>query len=170
MSEKQGKKSLLPKDAQVNGFKEELAGMKDSFARLQADYENHIKRVEKQKEALWIEALARAIKSILPPIDSLEIALKNLKDLPAAQSQGLELVLKHFYTALEQQGVSRIKTEGEKFNPYFHEAVSTVYREELPEGLVVEETLPGYVLKGDRVLRCAQVIVSKEKENQGEDE
>ena len=149
-------------DARVRELEESLSLLKDSFARLQANYENYIKRAEKQKEGVLMDAKHRVIGRILPAIDSLELAIRDLREngnLSTAQTEGLTLVLKQFHQTLEQEGVARIKAVGEKFDPEIHEAINTSIQSDIPEGTVVEEAQPGYTL-GGMPIRCSKVIVS----------
>ena len=62
---------------------------------------------------------------------------------------------------LKRRGLEAIKTEGQKFNPSFHEAMDEIVSDE-DEGAVAEELQKGYLLNG-RVLRPARVKISKKK-------
>ena len=156
-------------DAKIKELEESLASIKESLARLQASYENYIKRAEKQKDAMLLDVKCRVMGSMLPSIDALELAIKGIEGkLNPAQTEGLALVLKKFHQTLDAEGVSRINTEGGKFDPELHEAINTKVRADLPEGTIIEEALPGYTLNG-RVLRPSKVIVSIQ-ESRNEDE
>ena len=63
-------------------------------------------------------------------------------------------------TRLEENGVEKIKSVGEKFDPNIHEAVQVVETEDEPDDTVVEEVRAGFLLNG-RLLRPAQVKVAK---------
>jgi len=159
-------------DARVKELEESLSKLADSFARLQANYENYIKRAEKQKEGVLMDAKHRVIGRILPAIDSLELAVKDLREkgnLSTAQTEGLTLVLKQFHQTLEQEGVARINAVGEKFDPEIHEAINTSIQNDTPEGMVVEEAQPGYTL-GGRPIRCSKVTVSIHHHQQQQEE
>jgi molecular chaperone GrpE len=69
-------------------------------------------------------------------------------------------VQKEFHRVLEDNGVERVRTVGEKFDPNVHEAVMVRQSPESPDGTVLEEVRPGYIFR-DRLLRAAQVIVAK---------
>jgi molecular chaperone GrpE len=77
------------------------------------------------------------------------LAEKHTKD------QNFVLIVQQFLSALEQEGVTKIKTIGEEFNPHTMEAVSTSEGE---GGKVIEEARAGYMFY-DSVLRPAQVVV-----------
>ena len=61
---------------------------------------------------------------------------------------------------LQSQGVEVIKTEGEEFDPNFHQAVMTVKDDNFKSNMIVEELQRGYKLK-DRVIRASLVKVSE---------
>jgi molecular chaperone GrpE len=98
----------------------------------------------------------------LPALDNLERAVKHTpKDLNDHDYvKGVQGVAKQFNKALEQLGVERIKTVGEKFDPKYHEAVS-VEESEGDTEVVAEELQSGYTL-GDEVIRHAMVKVKME--------
>ncbi|MEK6837810.1 MAG: nucleotide exchange factor GrpE [Nanoarchaeota archaeon] len=140
----------------------QLADYKDSLQRLQAEFENYKKRVEKENIQFKQYAAAEVIKNFLPILDSFELALKSIT--AAAESKiakGLELIYGQFYSALESQGLRQIKALGEKFDPYRHEVLM---QEETPDsnrdGVVVEEFQKGYALN-DVILRYSKVKVLK---------
>ena len=95
----------------------------------------------------------------------------GLRDLPASSSDdhalaawldGLGLVRERFLALLRAEGIQPIRAEGQPFDPHLHVAVEAVERPGAPPGIVVEEHRPGYRL-GDRVLRYAEVVVSRDE-------
>jgi molecular chaperone GrpE len=74
--------------------------------------------------------------------------------------QGLSLVARRLTTLLDQLGVRQIGTQGERFDPRWHEAITTEERTDVPEGTILRVVQPGYVL-GERVIRPAQVVVAR---------
>jgi len=81
--------------------------------------------------------------------------------------EGLQLVYQRLLRLLEEMGVERIEAEGKLFDPHYHAAVGTVNDPRQEPNLVVEEQMAGYVLEG-QVLRFAEVIVNKPKEEESE--
>ena len=79
---------------------------------------------------------------------------------------GVHLIYRKLIALLESTGVKPIKTEGETFDPQFHEAVAHVEGE---ENKVISEVQRGYLLH-DRVLRPAMVVVGKGAEEKTETE
>ena len=133
-----------------------------NWQRAQADFINFKKRTEQEKaeSAKFVNALL--MSSLLPVLDDLERALDNITPKLAGLTwvDGVELIYRKFLTTLENQGLSKIETEGQGFDPNLHQAV--LY-EEGEEGKVIEELQKGYKLH-DRLLRPAMVKVGKGKD------
>ncbi|MEM2121531.1 MAG: nucleotide exchange factor GrpE [Candidatus Woesearchaeota archaeon] len=144
------KKLIEEKDKEI----EELI---NHLKRLQAEFENYKKRVEKDKEQTNSIVLKEFIKELLPVLDSFEIALKNTADLKNFKS-GVELIYAQLYNLLKNHGVSEIKALGEKFNPLYHEVLMTE-DSEIEKDTIIEEFQKGYLLNGF-VLRTAKVKIS----------
>jgi molecular chaperone GrpE len=70
------------------------------------------------------------------------------------------MTLRQFKSLLEQHGVTKVKTVGEKFDPRFHEVMFQEATDKFPEDTVMEELQSGYLLH-ERVLRPALVKVAK---------
>ena len=122
------------------------------YKRALADYQNLQKRVSDEKSD-WIRAANKdLLLRLLPVLDTLMMAEKHLQD------QGLTVSINHFLDTLKSEGVTKIKTVGEDFNPHLMECVTTEAGE---ENKVLEELRAGYMLY-DKVLRPAQVKVGKE--------
>lgn len=128
--------------------------LEEQLKRTLADYQNLEKRVTLEKEELIKSANKGLILRLLPALDVLMLAEKHTKD------EGVSLSIKHFLDILENEGVKKIETEGQDFDPRIMECVQTI---EGQEGKVTEELKPGYVL-GEKVLRPAQVSVGKKGE------
>ena len=140
-----------PKDAQI----EELTNL---LKKVQADFENYQKRVEKEKKQFTEFANKEFIKSILPLLDSFELALKNTSDKKEFV-KGVELIYSQFFSLLEANGVKKIEAKGKKFDPYLHEALMQE-KSDKEEETVLEELQTGYMI-GEDVLRHTKVKVAK---------
>jgi molecular chaperone GrpE len=75
------------------------------------------------------------------------------------------MISKQLHHLLEEKGLKKIKSVGEKFNPNEHEAIEVVDGGDKEDGTIVEELQPGYMLN-DRIIRPAKVKVIKNKEGQ----
>jgi molecular chaperone GrpE len=137
-----------------------------SWQRTAADFQNYKRRTEQERQEVALLANAALIINILPILDDLERALRNVDANLAGLTwvDGIRLIYRKLQTILEASGVKEIQTEGQDFDPRYHEATMSGEGE---EGKVVAEVQRGYML-GDRVLRPAMVIVgrgAKQEEN-----
>ncbi|HEX7042142.1 MAG TPA: nucleotide exchange factor GrpE [Patescibacteria group bacterium] len=132
-----------------NVLLQKIADLEDKYRRVLADYQNLVRRTQEEKREWAKLSNKEMILKLLPILDTLMLAEKHTQD------KNFVLTVQHFLSALEEEGVIRIKTIGEEFNPQTMEAVSTVEGE---SGKVMEEMRAGYLLY-DTVLRPAQVIV-----------
>ena len=144
------KKELEQKNKSI----EELT---DTLKRLQAEFENYKKRIEKEKIEFVKFATADLITQVLPVLDSFEIALKNTSDKDKFV-EGMKIVYAQFYSILETEGLRPIKTGGELFDPYKHEVLMKEASEK-PEGMILEEFQKGYMLN-EKILRFSKVKIS----------
>lgn len=138
--------------------KAELLSMTESLQRLQAEFENYKKRTEKERIEFAKFAEEDLMKSMLPVLDSFELALQN-KTSPQEFQKGVELIFAQLFQQLEEKGLKPIKSKGEAFDPYKHEALLTEESKEKPN-TVLEELQKGYTFN-DKVIRHTKVKVSK---------
>jgi molecular chaperone GrpE len=134
------------------------ASLLADLQRLQAEYVNYKKRVDRDREVIRHAAVGGVVESLLPVLDDIHSAREAgaLADGPfAAIADKLEATLGRF-------GVERLGEFGEEFDPNVHEALMHV-QAELPEGAtgttVVQVIQPGYRI-GDRLVRAARVSVA----------
>ena len=144
------KNQLEEKDKKI----EELT---DTLKRLQAEFENYKKRIDKEKTEFVKYAHADIIQSMLPVLDSFEIALKNTNDKEKFV-EGIKIIYAQFHSILEAEGLKPIKANGEKFDPYRHEVLMKEESDK-PEDTILEEFQKGYMLN-DKVLRNRKVKIS----------
>jgi molecular chaperone GrpE len=159
-------KSITLKEAEYLKLKEEAEKSRqywDRILRLQADFENTRKRLEKEKQDFAKFANEEIILELLTILDDLEravdLAESKHQDLPAFL-KGVEMILAHLYEVLKEYGVRPIEAKGKPFDPHYHEALMQAEDKEAAENTVVEELQKGYLLN-DRVIRTAKVKVSK---------
>jgi len=135
----------------------------DRLLRLQAEFENTRKRLEREKQDFIKFANEGLILELLNILDDLErsVSLTESKqqDLPVFL-KGVEMILAHLYEMLKKYGVKPIEAEGKPFDPHLHEALMQVENKELPEHTIVEELQKGYFLN-DIVIRTTKAKVSK---------
>ncbi len=144
-------------------IEKELEEMKDKYLRLLAEFDNFKKREEKERIRLSDVVKANVIKDFLPILDDLQKALENSRQHQSKITEGIELVVKKFNDILKSKGVKEIKTQGEVFNPHYHEALQVRQSDECPPNLILETLEKGYMYK-DILIRPARVVVSTKKE------
>ncbi|SER24864.1 nucleotide exchange factor GrpE [Arthrobacter sp. OV608] len=133
----------------------EAAELKNDLLRLQAEYVNYRKRVERDRAVAGEMAVIGVLNSLLPVLDDIDAARQHgdLTDGPfAAIATKLE-------NALKTYGLVRIDETGVEFDPNIHEALIQQPGEDLEVDTVSQVLRSGYK-SGDRVLRAAQVIVA----------
>jgi len=147
-------------ESELEKVKAERAAYLDRAARIQAEFENFRKRSVRQQEEFREYAVADAIKSLLPILDSLDRALKTKAVSLEDFRSGIELIDKQFHDALAKLGVEPLEAEGQAFDPNFHQAVQMVDTDEVKDNHIIDELQRGYKLK-DRLLRPAMVRVAR---------
>jgi molecular chaperone GrpE len=145
---------------------------KGQYVRLAADFENFRKRSAKEKEDLEYQVKRGTMMELLGAIDSFERARSQIKpsnDAEMAIHKSYQGVYKQLVDGLKRIGVSAMRSEGEEFDPNYHEAVFREPTSEYPEGTVLEQLVRGYLLN-DRVLRHAMVKVAAPQEESNQDQ
>ena len=138
---------------------QQLEDYTNTLRHLQADFENYIKRSEKEKQDLSAYANAKLLLKVLNLIDDFERALHTDADKDTLL-QGLGMIHTEAHKLLAEEGVKPIKAHGETFDPYKHEIID--FQEGEKDGIILEELQKGYMMK-DKVLRPSRVRVSKQK-------
>ena len=154
---------------------EEALREKDQFRamamRAQADLANFKRRAAEERQEARRTANSDMILKVLSVLDDLERALALIPEDAVAEGwlDGLRLVKRNIDHVLESEGVSRIEAEGKPFAPWEHEAVTFEEAADREDDTVVRVVREGYRLR-DRVLRAAQVVVSRAPVSDGESE
>jgi len=139
-------------------LKEQLAAQEDRFLRLCAEYDNFRRRSQKEKEGIYQDATAAAVKALLPVYDNLERALKQ-ETADEAFKKGVEMTMTGLKKAFADLGVTEIDAVGASFDPNVHNAVMHIDDETLGENTVSEVFQAGFML-GEKVIRFAMVKVA----------
>lgn len=141
--------------------REEAASAADRALRTLAEFDNYRKRSERERREATAAGAATVLRELFHLADDFDRALAHAGDgVPEAFLEGMRLVARRLHEVLDRHGVARIDSLGQPFDPELHEALSTVPHEEAAPNTVLQEIQPGYRM-GDRVLRPAQVIVSR---------
>ncbi|WP_149242675.1 nucleotide exchange factor GrpE [Dyadobacter sp. 32] len=145
----------------IEGYKSEVAELKDKYLRLYADFENFRRRTAKEKLEMISGASADMVKSILPIVDDFErakVSFDSSTEIEALK-EGVDLIYTKLYKTLESKGLKPMISKGEAFDVEIHESIAQfpAPSDDL-KGKVIDEIEKGYYLN-DKVLRYAKVIV-----------
>ena len=157
-TEEQQEKSMEDKLAAAET---KIAELQDKYLRQVAEFDNYRKRTIKEKAELVLNGAEKTVTAILPVLDDLERALKNMdkmEDVDAVK-KGVDLIYQKFVKVLGDQGVKKIDTENADFNTDLHEAIAQVPApSDEMKGKVIDCVKSGYTLN-EKVIRHAQVAV-----------
>jgi molecular chaperone GrpE len=149
-------------DALLGDVKRERDEYLELAQRARADFENYRKRAARDVADAERRGKTALARELLPALDNLERALEATGDGAAprdAVAEGLSLVARELREGLARVGVEAYDPTGERFDPSWHEALSTHAAEGVESGIVLETVQKGYRLDG-LVLRPARVVVS----------
>jgi molecular chaperone GrpE len=138
----------------------EDAKLHERLLRLQADFENLKKRIDRERLDHFRYATSSLVARILPVLDNFERAMAAARPGSAddALLDGFALIQRQLVQELEAEGLRAMESVGEPFDPERHEAVSTDPDSPMPPHTVTQVFQRGYFLH-DRVLRPAMVRV-----------
>lgn len=134
----------------------------DGWQRERAAFENYKKEEVQHLEEFKLRLARNFLAKLLPILDSFDLALKGTPD-EVKQSPwftGYTYIKKQFEDMLREEGIEAIQTEGQPFDPRFHEAIESEEGEGQGALVVVQELQKGYRLK-EYILRPARVRVSR---------
>ncbi len=136
--------------------------LNDKYLRLYAEYDNYQKRSQREKAAIYADAVADTVAQILPVADNIERALKIEVSSDDAKQlmEGIEKIAKQISDSFAKLDIKPIKAEGEQFDPNFHNAVMHIEDETVDDNTVVEELMKGYIYKDSKVVRHSMVKVA----------
>lgn len=139
---------------ELNKDKEKVKELTGALQRLQAEFENSQKRLQKEQDEFKKYSNASLIEQILPVLDSLEQGVQHNKDFVQVYEQ--------LFSVLKKNGLEKIEVNvGDSFNHDNMEALMQEKNDSLEEGEVVQVLSTGYLLNG-KVLRTAKISINKE--------
>ena len=142
--------------------REEIESLEQDLLRVRADFENYRKREEKGRSEFARQATAGLVEKLLPVIDNFKRALAVPEEGEGEESgyrAGIRLIYKQLMEVMEAAGLESIASEGQPFDPNYHEAVALEQTSEVEANMVLEELEPGYCFR-NRLLKPARVRVS----------
>jgi molecular chaperone GrpE len=131
-----------------------LAERTADLQRLQAEYANYRKRVDRDRAAVKEQAIATALTGLLPVLDAIDQAREH-----GELSGVFKSVADSLTSAVTKLGLVAYGEKGDPFDPKIHEALTHTYSPDVTEDTCVEIFQPGYKV-GDRILRPARVAVA----------
>ncbi len=140
---------------QAADFEAQLAERTADLQRLQAEYANYRKRVDRDRAAVREQAVAAALAGLLPVLDAIDQAREH-----GELSGGFKSVADSLQAALGRLGLVTYGEKGDPFDPKIHEALTHSYSADVAEDTCVEILQPGYKV-GERILRPARVAVAE---------
>lgn len=130
--------------------------LQEDIQRLNAEYVNYRKRVERDREVSRDQALSGVFHRMLPTLDAI-VAARKFGDLE--EGSPFAGIANNMERALADLGLERIDAAGVPFDPTVHEAVLRQPDVKIEEDYIVAVLREGYVF-GEKVVRATQVIVS----------
>jgi len=140
-------------------LKKENDELRNQLIRLQADFINFKNRVEREKSNSILLANESLILKFLPVLDNFNRAFNHL-DLENDIVKGFTMIKEQFESVLQSEMLEEIKSDGETFDPNFHNAIMTESKEDVESGIVLETFEKGYKLR-EKVIRPSMVKVSE---------
>jgi molecular chaperone GrpE len=137
------------------GVKDPASEILNDLKRVQAEFANYRKRVERDREANREANIAEVVKSLLPVFDDLSLAEAH-GDL--AEGPMVVIVAK-LRASLEKFGLTVVGEKGDVFDPHQHEALVQLPTPGVTVNTIADVIAPGYKL-GERLLRPAKVAVA----------
>lgn len=140
---------------EVAKLKKELAERTTDLQRLQAEYSNYRKRVERDRTAVREQALAYVLTELLPVLDDIGRAREHDE-----LTGGFKQIAEALEGIVGKLGLQSFGEAGEPFDPNVHEALMHSYSDEVEEPTAVQVLQAGYRI-GERTLRPARVAVAE---------
>jgi molecular chaperone GrpE len=142
---------------EIEKLKQELSEKNDKLLRSYADLQNYQKRIEKEIVCKEEETRKKYLLEIIDLFELLQKAYENNNP-----KDGIQAILQNIQHLLEIEQVAVIESLGKSFDHYYHNAISTIEKNDCKDGQIVDEIKKGYKL-GSKILRPSQVIVVKNK-------
>ena len=145
---------------EINGLAADLADAQQAVAaltgdlqRLQAEYVNYKRRVDRDRELVQQNATFKVLSALLPVLDALDRAREH-----GELEGGFKAIADSLENIVAAQGLVKFGKPGDEFDPRFHEALMHAHSPEVTTTTCQQVVTAGYQL-GDRVVRPARVVV-----------
>ena len=139
---------------EVFALRGQVAGLTDDLQRLQAEYANYRKRVDRDRQLVADTAAYKALTPVIEVLDTIDRAKEH-----GELDGGFKAVADQLERAVATSGLVRFGEPGDAFDPTRHEALSHLGTDADVEVTTIKHVAKGGYLMGDRVVRAAQVLV-----------
>ncbi|MBU0980726.1 MAG: nucleotide exchange factor GrpE [Nanoarchaeota archaeon] len=137
----------------------QMKDLTDTLKRVQAEFENYKKRVDKENSTKSRAVKADLIRRMLPIVDSFELAIKNCHE-KTDFSKGVEMIFAQVMDFMHGEGLRPINAKGQKFDPHMHEVM--LQEKSDNDEIILDELQRGYMLN-EQVLRHSKVKIGKKE-------
>jgi molecular chaperone GrpE len=162
--------ATLEQDTAARGLKGEAREYLEQLQRVQAEFANYKKRVQREMLESYDYAKGELICRLLPVMDDMERAIESLA--PNCENdeaaKGVKLIYEKLKSTLEAEGVEPIECKGRAFDPNVHEAVMVTKVDEGEDSTVVKDFQKGYTYKG-KLIRPSKVEVTQLHNDSGDE-
>ncbi|MFC4566000.1 nucleotide exchange factor GrpE [Nocardiopsis mangrovi] len=141
--------------AELAEAREQIGDLTNDLKRVQAEYANYRKRVDRDRLVVREQALAQVLGELLPILDDIGRAREHDE-----LSGGFKSVGESLESLVTKLGLKKYAEKGDEFDPNVHEALTLVQSADVTVPTVIEVFQPGYLI-GERVLRPARVVVAE---------
>ncbi|MFH1541125.1 MAG: nucleotide exchange factor GrpE [Elusimicrobiota bacterium] len=162
-------KSILISESELEIMRQSIEEQKkntqdyyEQLLRLKADFENYRTRSEKEKKQHFEDGKKFLIIELIDVFETVKLAKGMIEKSASGESirEGLHLIENKLSEILKLHDIATIITVGEKFNPLFHEVVGVIEKDDVEEGVILEELRAGYEMAG-KVFKPAMVKIAK---------
>jgi molecular chaperone GrpE len=145
---------------ELEGLKASLAERTSDLQRLQAEYVNYKRRVDRDREVVRRHGIESVLRDLLSVLDDIRSAREHEGEL----SGGFKAVAEAVERVASKYGLEAYGAKGDPFDPHIHEALMHAHAEGITGPTCVEILQPGYRVQ-DKVLRPARVAVAEPDPN-----
>lgn len=162
-SESESDEPMTPQE-RIEELEQELEQAKKDLLYRQAEIQNALAQVAKTRSEGVRYGATGLARRIVGAVENIERALEHVEeDAEDSLSTGIRLLYSEIISSLSAEGVEKVDTVGQLFDPARMEAIATIPpSEEYPSGHVASELEPGWMLR-DRVLKVARVVVTSDE-------
>ncbi len=148
-------------------LKAEIDDLNNKYLRLAADFDNYRKRQAQERDSLLQYGAQETLTKLITAVDTIERAQEQVEKIDDINvvKESYNVAINQLMDILQKCGLEKIETQGQKFDPNFHEALAQTPTNEYEDHTIISQLQAGYKM-GDRVLRPSMVNVAVSEGNQ----